>query len=305
MLATLLLAHALAAAPADRPLSLAQGGGWHGRTLTWNAADPWLTAGMGLVVLPVALTAVPTPDVADLQPGTARLGDRIDDWGPFSMKIEINPTWKRFSDVLGFGTGFGMLAWLVPYEFSGSGAWKRDLGRAGIAFQAVSLNFALTDVLKKLGARPRPFTELAPDALSGAGAVGAHLADKYYTVDGGGRVTGFKKVDAIFSWPSGHTSGVAATAYTITTIALLSKPERRPIDYAWYAVPTVLTALEGHARVGAGAHHPTDVISGAILGAACGIAVPVAHLRHAPAGQNGQVGQIYVANDIIGYAGRF
>lgn len=301
LIVPLLLAAAVAAEPRDRPLPLAYGGGWHGRTLTWTRSDPWLTAGVGLIIAPAAL-AFPVPDVTGLEPGTAHIGDRIDEWGPFSMTLSMNPTWAAFSDVLGYGTGFGMLAFLVPYEIAGDGAWRRDLGRAGIAFQAVTLNLAVTDLLKKGVGRPRPFTHLDPEQLRDSSDYGAATADKYYAVDADGRVTGFKNADAIFSWPSGHTSGVAAGAFTITTIAVLSKADRRPVDFAWYAVPTALTVLEGQARVRASFHHPTDVISGAILGAACGILVPAAHLRRVPADYPGQ---IYVTNDGVGYAGRW
>ena len=299
-LCALVVAASLAANPSDMLRSLARDGAWHERTLAWRASDPWV-AGAAAGALAVAV-ALPRPDVRELVPGTARVGDRLGDWGALSMRAEVSRGWRTYSDIVGFGTGFGAAAVFVPYEIGGSGAWRRDLGRAGIAFQAVTLNLALTDALKKSVARPRPFTELAPDALQGAGASGAHLADAYYEVDGSGVVTGFRDVDALYSWPSGHTSGVAAGAFAVTSIALFSKVARRPRDYAWYAVPAALTVLEGHARVRAGAHHPSDVITGAVIGAACGVGVPAAHLRRDDAASDVK---LVLGADSVTLAGRW
>lgn len=37
--------------------------------------------------------------------------------------------------------------------------------------------------------------------------------------------------------------------------------------------------MTGYARVRASMHNPTDVLAGGLLGAACGVLIPVAHLR--------------------------
>lgn len=261
--------------PAPLPLAFHGEAPADARVLTWGKADPWVALGIVGVLAPGALL-YPAPDPGTLAPGTLHAGDTLRD-GPFTMTLTVSEPWRAVSDVLGYGTGFGLAAVVVPYEIGGDGWVRRDLGRAGIALESTVTTLALTTVLKKVAARPRPYTHVAPDELGAIGSVGEEaLAEQGEWGDSGWVWT---DPDAVYSWPSGHTSGVAGGAFAVTTIALYSQPERRPVDYLWYAVPTALTATTGYARVRATKHHPTDVISGGLLGAACGILLPLAHVR--------------------------
>ena len=261
----LVVAHPLAAhslvvggAPSDRP------------SLTWGRADPYVLAGLALAA--AGATLAPAPDPSGLPRGTLLPGDLLQD-GPFRYPLDVDRRWYGVSNALLYGSLLGAVA-ATPIEYAGAGAVGRDLGRAGIAVEAVGTTYALTELGKKVFHRARPYTALDPDALAAANPHGAALAEGYSAVDGA-----WVDPDAVYSFPSGHTATVAAGAFGFTTITLLSLPDRHPVDDLWYAVPTAITAVTGYARVRASMHNPTDVLAGGLLGAACGVLIPVAHLR--------------------------
>jgi undecaprenyl-diphosphatase len=89
------------------------------------------------------------------------------------------------------------------------------------------------DRLKDWSGRPRP--------------AGVHIRDH---VGGAG-------------FPSGHT----ATAFAVAVVFAAWLPTR------WRAVPLVLAAVVGLARMYVGAHYPLDVLGGAAWGGAVGLAI--------------------------------
>lgn len=72
------------------------------------------------------------------------------------------------------------------------------------------------------------------------------------------------------SWPSGHTT--AAFALATAVLALPRSPGRGRAWIAVKAVLLVLAGLTGLARVTVGAHWPTDVVAGAVVGSAMAFA---------------------------------
>ncbi len=301
----LLLIGSLLAAPAaygaDRPIPLSVGGEWddEGRTLQWSPIDPVATAGAWFVVLPLALNW-PSGTVDPLQPGSLQLGDRIDDWGPFRMTLSLDSNWKSWGDVWLYGTALGSVGMFLPVAIgpSESGANKRYLFRAAILSQAWTINLALTNVTKLVGGRARPYTHLSTAVIE-EHAPGL-FEDHYEEVDGQVLITGH---DAQLSWPSGHTSVVSAAVWSVTTMAMLSLPERRPIQFLWFAIPLVVSTTVGISRVRASAHHPSDVISGWMLGTAAGVLIPLAHFRKKPAGPTAV--QLMPARDGLALGARF
>jgi len=84
--------------------------------------------------------------------------------------------------------------------------------------------------------------------------------------------------DVSFSFFSGHTSAAFAMAtFTSTVFNDLHGPSTWS-RLVWGSTLT-FAALTAYARVKAGAHYPTDVIVGAIVGGAIGHLVPVMHRK--------------------------
>ena len=131
--------------------------------------------------------------------------------------------------------GSPTLFWL----FTGSAlvvlAAARDLRGALQVLLASAGNEILTQALKTLLGRPRP---------SGAPLVTAHG----------------------FSYPSGHTMAAAALYVTLAVVGSrhFKQPAFRRLLLALAGLATLLVACS---RVYLGVHHPTDVVSGAAVGA--------------------------------------
>lgn len=81
------------------------------------------------------------------------------------------------------------------------------------------------------------------------------------------------------SFYSGHTT----LTFTGLSVAAMTVGRR----YHLYAVPWIVTVLVGSSvaleMVWSGWHFPTDVITGALMGTAVGVAVPALHFEHASA----------------------
>jgi undecaprenyl-diphosphatase len=115
-----------------------------------------------------------------------------------------------------------------------------------------ALTSALTDMIKIAVRRPRPYDYAQPSTTN---------------------------TDAVLSFPSGHASGVASVAATASYLAFVRAP-RTPRPWVTLGAGIVLSAAVDYGRVRAGAHFPTDVIAGTLLGASVGVLVPHLH-RHA------------------------
>lgn len=120
--------------------------------------------------------------------------------------------------------------------------------------EALAINWALVGVVKIAVRRPRP------------------IAYREY------RRTGMVSSDTntALSFYSGHTAAVAGVAATATYLAF----DRDPMGFeGWLTLGLggLLTGFVAVQRVRAGAHFVTDVIAGALVGAAVGTLVPHLH----------------------------
>lgn len=158
------------------------------------------------------------------------------------------PAWARvfFAEITDFGKGawflyplgiFIILIALVPPNLPRSAQLVLDsvMARAGFLFLAIALPGLIVSILKRLIGRARPFV--------------TGIADPY--------------AFAPFSWkveyaslPSGH----ATTAFAAVIAISVLWPRARPVMLIY----AVLIAIS---RIVVSAHHPTDVMAGALAGA--------------------------------------
>ena len=78
------------------------------------------------------------------------------------------------------------------------------------------------------------------------------------------------------SFPSGHTANAFAAAVFLGTTYSKLHPESSARKWVWAGSLTAATAV-GCLRYRAGKHFPTDIITGAVIGASIGYLVPKLH----------------------------
>jgi len=111
----------------------------------------------------------------------------------------------------------------------------------------------LTNTVKELVRRPRPYLYNAgvPTSLHHPGE------------------------DAVSFW-SGHTANMAAVSFSCAHLVQRSNASPTLKTLTWIGAALAPAAM-GHLRVRAGRHFPTDVLTGYVVGAAVGFAVPYFH----------------------------
>ncbi len=164
------------------------------------------------------------------------------------------PSVGRVSDVLLGATLIGGTA-LALHDGLRDG--QAPMARLWIVGEAVATTLVATDVLKLTFTRPRPYTALEDDP-----AVAAQRR-------------GF---DSEMSFPSGHSSLAAAAAVSTVRMLALSGSTRSQRIWAWSGAALAAGGVAA-LRVGAGKHHPTDVVAGLLLGGSIGWLVPTLHLE--------------------------
>ena len=189
----------------------------------------------------------------------------IDGW----IEPQWNPQWEGTSDFL--GTPFANYGFNLPVLTTVSiaiwGMHTQNSGSPAIPLaQAVAINGLVTEVTKRLVARPRPYTSEA-------------FESKYPDVYGSQEMVNLRAdSDTFKSFPSGHTSNAAATYFT-SAVMIAAHYEEPTIDALVYSTASVLTVLTGYSRVRYGTHHITDTVVGAVLGTGIGWGVAHWHLN--------------------------
>ncbi len=134
----------------------------------------------------------------------------------------------------------------------------RDGPTAGIVdgtlyLEAVSMAMGMTDLAKVAVRRPRPIAYI--ERQNYIASHGAGSAAQYNNAS----------TDSALSFVSGHAAVTSSIASVATYLAFARSPDTaRP--WITLAVGIALTSFVGYERVRAGAHFPTDVISGAVAG---------------------------------------
>ena len=169
-----------------------------------------------------------------------------------------DPTAARtVGDVVGYGAvpAFALAASLIGVaEGQSTAEAMEDFWIIGEAF---ALSHVLESTLKYTTARARPDTTYA--------APGAAVTDAS---------------DLYTSMVSGHATASFAVAVATGVVATMRKRPGAP--WVWLAGLTIATA-SSYLRIAADRHYLTDVLAGAALGSAMGVAVPlIFHGRSAP-----------------------
>lgn len=118
--------------------------------------------------------------------------------------------------------------------------------------EAVGLNAGTNQVVKFSVARRRPFVNERSDMERRA----------------------HEDPDDNVSFYSGHTSLAFSSVMAAGTLATL---RRRPYALVIFAVGLPLAGLTGYLRMAADRHYLSDVLTGAVMGSAFGVAVPLLH----------------------------
>jgi membrane-associated phospholipid phosphatase len=168
--------------------------------------------------------------------------------------------WDHTADLVSWGLlGVVLAAPLiidrVDVKFAG-GNWRDWAEDAGVYLEALAVDGALNELVKLWAQRPRPF-------LYGTAAPDEARASP----------------DAHLSFYSEHTSlAFTAAASWVTTFALRHRGSRGLVAAAALAA-AALAGTTAALRMVAGKHFPSDVITGAAVGTAIGIGVPLLHAR--------------------------
>jgi len=160
--------------------------------------------------------------------------------------------WEKVSD-LGqiVGVSLPLIASAIDFlpTSQGFGAFVSD---SLVIYEAVAAASILTMFLKLTIQRPRPYQY----------RLGAQPGS----------------IEKELSFPSGHTSSVAAALTAYTTTYFLHYPGS-PSRFVVAGGALITTSLTAYGRVGAGKHFYSDVFAGALLGGVIGYVVPVLHLE--------------------------
>ena len=110
----------------------------------------------------------------------------------------------------------------------------------------------------------------------------SHLTDRYRPITYVTDAPMNERMDNVNhnSFYSGHTSATAAASFFTASVIVDLHPELGWKRWLVYSAAVVPPAMAGYYRMQAGKHFPTDVITGAIAGAAVGTLVPAIHRNH-------------------------
>ncbi len=175
---------------------------------------------------------------------------------------------RGLADTLSYVTALGLAPVLV---FGLDALAAHDAGALGgfwvdalVVAEATALAMALNQSVKFLVGRERPFVHALPESEKRATAVPA---------------------DNDLSFYSGHTAFPFALAVAAGTVATQRGYRLAP---AIWASGLALASVSGYLRIAADKHYLSDVLTGAVLGAAVGVAVPLLlHGRRARAADGG------------------
>ena len=208
---------------------------------------------------PAACRICDGPDNSGL-PGTGSRGslNGVDAWfhdaatgWAFSRQ-----TANTLSNVMAFGVlptfaVAGAFTTTGPHASEGAG-WRAT----AVVGESVLVSAAIFQSAKLLAARKRPFVRYGNGESGGTWSV--------------------SNPDSHLGIPSGHTAIAASLGFSLATTATIQESGAAP--WLWGAA-ALGTAGTGALRMIAEKHYFTDVVAGAVVGAASGVVIPLLHRR--------------------------
>lgn len=173
------------------------------------------------------------------------------------------------------------LAIAGAFAFTGPAATDGAGVRATVVvLESAAVSGALVQSVKFFAARKRPFVRY------GHGTDGAD--------PGTGKTYDINDRDSHISLPSGHTALATSLGVSLAMTATLEDSKAAPWLWGGAAVASIAT---GALRMIAEKHYFTDVATGALVGAASGVVIPLLHKRGSALG-----GQVSVSTQQISFA---
>jgi undecaprenyl-diphosphatase len=216
-------------------------------------ADITLTgASAGFSILLSAILSTGEIRPSPLQPGD---GSKLLGIDRLAITQSIDPNASTYSNIgLVVASAFAVADPVLSGIRDG---WDAGIVDAVMYAETVSLTEALTDVTKIAVRRPRPIDYIQCENSTSNACSSTNLELSFF---------------------SGHAATIASITSTASYLAFMRSPDS-PRPWLTLGLGTLLTGFVGYERVRAGAHFPTDVIAGALAGAAVGVLVPHMH-RH-------------------------
>lgn len=215
----------------------------------WTRDGLIIGVGLGSAVVSSAFDSKVTPisaeEISKLDKSSINAFDR---WATNNYSTSVSSV----SDALAVGLVFSPLVLLAGNDIQ-SDFWKLSMMYA----ETLLFSVFLPSYTKNTVGRIRPFV-YNPNAP---------IEKKY-------------DVDNRRSFFSGHTCVAFSSAVFLATVYSDYYPESKYKNYIWGASLLAASSV-GILRIEAGAHFPTDVIAGAVVGSAVGWAIPALHRTNA------------------------
>jgi len=188
-------------------------------------------------------TVLSVSDINDLNPNDINSFDR-------NAIYNYSESARKTSDILLYGSLAAPLALLLDKKI------RNDWVTVGVmGIEVLMITYGVTSSTKASVLRTRPY----------AYNPNVDLEIK-------------QEPDARYSFFSGHTAVSASVTFFAAKVYADTHPNSKWKPLVW-AGAVVIPAATGWARVEAGKHFPTDVITGYAIGAAIGYFIPVLHLK--------------------------
>lgn len=152
-----------------------------------------------------------------------------------------------------------------------------DIGMTALAVAPVALSLIDTHGQDGWGGEMVVYAE-SLFLAQGIAQIAKHLIDRNAPFTYENYLTYGERDGAAGTFPSGHTALAVAAATTYSVSYWMRHPDD-PKRFAILAVSEVLALGVGLFKILAGSHYPTDVLGGALIGALCGILVPLGHAQ--------------------------